>query len=1337
MAARRLLELGVSVGTSEIVNSSYSARGSALTTMVLGPGNETARLTAGVIASGWPSWGTAFSMQRLSLKWILLRDSSLLKLACAEFPHVKVLLWEHTQWNQLPEVDIVGFNGPFEQSIQPFHFGTVYLWDWDVRLRWKGWIFEEDNIQHAQCGGVSDFEGKIIIGSVKAGPRFPSMFHVQSPVGDLGAILQSKTHGVEFAVAPTMAILATPRVQKMGDNCFHPRGLFPLAIPDANVIAKFVFGSKSKVVQRRLTAEEALQVYDVSPGSYGRWSPLSKRLVLSMLRVPIKVLVAVATSLILVMGLRVRGGSSDSSEEGQRDQQQDVSEVSPGTTTQPHDIDKAPGSSGLPASWRAGKSSQQEEAATKVDDAEVPIYLWNNVLLEDMGRKTRFTIEEERALEILRRMVLCKWRYRLTRCFCRWIRCAECAFVESDELFKVYPIELPEPRKVQHEPTSAPKWKGCKRCGAVDQKYGAWVKQDHLFQGRGGYQWQNKERVRSEVLYDADSFGGSGGYVWKPGGRVAYRKWRNKFMPLKSACSRASLEAGVDCLKRATLASAWEWDGGSRPFFWRWGREHWKEARDGARVWIGANLPSCKEKQRVPKDPEIKAKVRKKVNKVRERGYLSSGIIKSLTSFFEVMKGLDDIRMVYNATSSGLNDAVWAPWFSLPTVESHLRAVDPDTYMADNDIGEMFLNFMLDVEIRPFAGVDLSSLFPEELFPGVSELYARWERMLMGFRPSPYLTTRDLMRLEPMLKGNRHDPNNVFRWERVVLNLPGMSNYTPRKHWVYRVRADGVLAADLFIYIDDLRPTGPSKRECWAAAHQVGSRLTWFGLQDAARKRRKASQQPGAWAGTVIHTDGEEVCVLVSQEKWDKTRRWIAWMKEHTDGKKKFCHKELERCRGFLIYVSRTYRPFIPFLRGVHQTLESWRDWRGADGWKLTDREIEHYKLAKEELDGPPEQDGVSRLGEGGEVDAAPRLLADVEALAAMTQCAAPPKVVRRSKRTASAKYFAGDASGKGFGNAIVVDGICHGEFGYWSGDVEKEDSNFKELANLVNGVTRAYEAGYLKNTELFVFTDNGVAEGAYYNGGSNRSKKLNELVFRLWKLQMEGDFVIHMYHIAGTRMIECGVDGLSRGDKSEGIMQGVDLLTFLPLHKSPFERSPGLRSWIQTWWDTEYGPLHEMEPEDWFTETNKAGNFLWNVPPAAGAEVVELLCGHRHRRPESMHIFLIPRLCTSKWRKQLLKVADVEFYILPQHPFWEAEMHEPLLMAFCFPLLPHDARFAPWQLKNTELVDRTRRHLRRVQKAGESVEWDNLRKLLVKAREIPSMSQGLAREVLRSSLRR
>ena len=74
--------------------------------------------------------------------------------------------------------------------------------------------------------------------------------------------------------------------------------------------------------------------------------------------------------------------------------------------------------------------------------------------------------------------------------------------------------------------------------------------------------------------------------------------------------------------------------------------------------------------------------------------------------------------MVYNATASGLNNVVWSPWFALPTVETHLRAVEAGTHMAGNDIGEMFLNFKLDEALRKYAGVDLSSIFKEEIRPG-------------------------------------------------------------------------------------------------------------------------------------------------------------------------------------------------------------------------------------------------------------------------------------------------------------------------------------------------------------------------------------------------------------------------------------------------------------------------------------------------------------------------------------------------------------------------------------------------------------------------------------------
>jgi hypothetical protein len=42
--------------------------------------------------------------------------------------------------------------------------------------------------------------------------------------------------------------------------------------------------------------------------------------------------------------------------------------------------------------------------------------------------------------------------------------------------------------------------------------------------------------------------------------------------------------------------------------------------------------------------------------------------VSSLTSFFAVPKGTAGIRVVYDATRSGLNDAIWAPNFFLPTI---------------------------------------------------------------------------------------------------------------------------------------------------------------------------------------------------------------------------------------------------------------------------------------------------------------------------------------------------------------------------------------------------------------------------------------------------------------------------------------------------------------------------------------------------------------------------------------------------------------------------------------------------------------------------------------------
>ncbi|KAL7564858.1 hypothetical protein ACA910_001603 [Epithemia clementina (nom. ined.)] len=118
--------------------------------------------------------------------------------------------------------------------------------------------------------------------------------------------------------------------------------------------------------------------------------------------------------------------------------------------------------------------------------------------------------------------------------------------------------------------------------------------------------------------------------------------------------------------------------------------------------------------------------------------------------------------------------------------------------------------------------------------------------------------------------GNRRDASNVFRWDRVVLNLPGNTNYNSTLPWVYRVRQDGGLAADVHPYMGNMRETGPTKEDAWKAASKIAKAAAYFGLQDAARKRRPQSQTLGAWAGAIIESTESGVFKLVLQDQWDK-----------------------------------------------------------------------------------------------------------------------------------------------------------------------------------------------------------------------------------------------------------------------------------------------------------------------------------------------------------------------------------------------------------------------------------------------------------------------------------
>jgi hypothetical protein len=64
---------------------------------------------------------------------------------------------------------------------------------------------------------------------------------------------------------------------------------------------------------------------------------------------------------------------------------------------------------------------------------------------------------------------------------------------------------------------------------------------------------------------------------------------------------------------------------------------------------------------------------------------------------------------------------------------------------------------------------------------------------------------------------DQSNATNMFRFARVQLNLPWHYNYNPKRLWVYKQKADGAIACDIKVCVDDMRTTGTSERECWTA----------------------------------------------------------------------------------------------------------------------------------------------------------------------------------------------------------------------------------------------------------------------------------------------------------------------------------------------------------------------------------------------------------------------------------------------------------------------------------------------------------------------------------------
>lgn len=576
--------------------------------------------------------------------------------------------------------------------------------------------------------------------------------------------------------------------------------------------------------------------------------------------------------------------------------------------------------------------------------------------------------------------------------------------------------------------------------------------------------------------------------------------WRNP----KTRSERASKDvlAGCECLWRAGLADWWEWKAGSRPFFWRWPPEHRLAARDGYPPFPQSPLPNYKRPQPPERDPVMKQQVKDKLATVRDKRYIDKGKVLSLTSYFGVPKGDQDIRLVYDATKSKLNASLWAPNFGLPTVDTLTRGIDDQSWLGDIDIGEMFLNFMLHPTLQPYAGIDLRPYFSKSGSQGHT-LWERWVRCLMGLKPSPYNCIKALLLALEFVKGNRQDPRNPFRWDHIILNLPGTPDYDPQKPRLSKMLQDGLTLAALIVsYVDDMRIAAGSEHLCWEAMHAVSCKLTYLGIQVATRKTRPPSRQPGPWSGAMVLTDDLGVGVRATQDKWDKTKSQLTDTLRLIDLGQPIHRKTLESYRGSLVYLQRTYPAITPYVKGFHLTIDGWRPDRDEEGW----RQPSSIRDDSGTQTGPP-PDYVRPV---------PRFREDIIALLELFDTPSPPTRYVRSKQIRLASYSFTDASGGGFGSSTLTGEDLQYTHGVWTTAGELSTSNFRELENLVLTLEQGVNEGTLLDSEVWIFTDNSTSEAVFWKGHS-RSQLLNQLALRLRQIEMSGRVRIQMVHIPGT----------------------------------------------------------------------------------------------------------------------------------------------------------------------------------------------------------------------------
>jgi hypothetical protein len=263
---------------------------------------------------------------------------------------------------------------------------------------------------------------------------------------------------------------------------------------------------------------------------------------------------------------------------------------------------------------------------------------------------------------------------------------------------------------------------------------------------------------------------------------------------------------------------------------------------------------------------------------------------------------------------------------------------------------------------------------------------------------------------------------------------------------------------------------------------------------------------------------------------------------------------------------------------------------------------------------------------------------------------------------------------------------------------------------------------GQMKLSAVWVFTDNGCWS-AVWRKGLSTARHLFNLVLKLKVACRDHEVYLTVCHISGDRMIETGVDGLSRGDFESGMLLGYDVRHYLPLARTAFDVAGStLIPWLKDWMGKDY--QRPLDPEGWFWDGHLPGVHVWIPPPAAALIALRQLARARHKRSYDVtYVVIIPRiLYWEEWQTRFEKEMDL-WFMMHSGTVWPRNAHEPLLVGISFPMY----RSYPWYLSlESQKVVEIGRDLSGLSKESHLRVGDYLRQLWSDPRALPKVSKGL-----------